>query len=73
MTLWRAEDVTADREMDIVRHREEAHLADFLDLLPVGFFSADTKGNFQYINQTLANWLDDTTEKIIGSPLEETQ
>jgi two-component system cell cycle sensor histidine kinase/response regulator CckA len=71
LNLWRLEDVTADREMDIVRHKEESYLADFLDLLPVGFFSADANGRFQYINQTLANWLDDTTEKIIGSTLDE--
>ena len=42
--LWRAEDITASREMDTVRREEESHLADFLDLLPVGFFSANSGG-----------------------------
>jgi two-component system cell cycle sensor histidine kinase/response regulator CckA len=70
-SLWRIEDVTAGREMDIIRHKEEAYLADFLDLLPVGFFSSDTEGCFQYVNQTFAKWLGVTTEKMIGSPLDE--
>ena len=38
--LWRAEDVTARREMETVRRQEEEMLADFMDHLPAGFFSA---------------------------------
>ena len=68
--IWRIEDITAEREIDIVRRQEETHLADFLDLLPVGFFSANEKGRLQYVNQTLANWLNDTPEKMIGSALD---
>jgi two-component system cell cycle sensor histidine kinase/response regulator CckA len=70
-TLWRAEDITAGREMDTVRHQEESHLADFLDLLPVGFFSADSNGRFLYVNQTLAQWLDASPEEMVNSPLDE--
>jgi len=70
-TLWRVEDITAGREMDIVRYQEETHIADFLYLLPVGFFSADTEGCFLYVNQTLGNWLSSSPEKMIGSPLDE--
>jgi len=69
--LWRAEDITAGREIDTVRHQEESHLADFLDLLPVGFFSADSGGRFLYVNQTLAQWLDASPEDMVASPLDE--
>ncbi len=55
--LWRARDVTADRELDAVRRGEEEMLADFLDHLPAGFFSADAEGRILYVNHTLARWL----------------
>ncbi|MCH7865441.1 MAG: PAS domain-containing protein, partial [Proteobacteria bacterium] len=43
--LWRVEDITARREVDAVRREQEANLADSLDLLPAGFFSADGEDN----------------------------
>ena len=55
--LWRAEDITARRELEAIRHGEEGRLADFLDHLPVGFFSADAGGRMVYANHTLAAWL----------------
>ncbi len=55
--LWRAEDITADREMGDIRHREEDMMADFFDYLPVGFFSVDADGRFITANRTLCNWL----------------
>ncbi len=55
--LWRAEDVTARRELETVRRGEEEMLADLLDHLPVGFFSADGDGRILYANQTLGGWL----------------
>ena len=62
--LWRAEDVTARREMDSVRHRQEEVLADLLDHLPVGFFSADASGRILYANHTLTGWLGVGAEEI---------
>ncbi|MCZ6608188.1 MAG: PAS domain-containing protein, partial [Alphaproteobacteria bacterium] len=55
--LWRARDVTADRELEAVRRGEEEMLADFLDHLPAGFFSADAEGRILYANRTLDRWL----------------
>ena len=66
--LWRVEDVTARHELDAVRRGEEQHLADLLDRLPVGFFSADTDGRVVYANQTLAQWLDLEGAEIRGRP-----
>ena len=56
--LWRAEDITARRELEAVQRREESMLADFLDHLPVGFFSADKEGRILFVNRTLAEWLE---------------
>ncbi len=66
--LWRVEDVTARRELDAVRLGEEQHLADLLDRLPVGFFSADPEGHVVYANQTLADWLGLEGAEIRGRP-----
>ena len=55
--LWRAEDVTARRQVETVRRREEERLADFLDHLPAGFFSVDEEGRILYANHTFNQWL----------------
>jgi len=69
--LWRAEDITAGREVDAARRQQESNLADFLDLLPVGFFSADGDGQILYANQTLADWLGVTPQEMTSRPLED--
>ncbi len=56
--LWRAEDVTARRELEAAQRYEESMLADFLDHLPVGFFSADKDGRILFVNRTLVEWLE---------------
>ena len=55
--LWRFEDITSQHELDSVHRAQEEKLADLLDLLPAGFFSADADGVILYVNQTLARWL----------------
>ena len=55
--LWQAEDITARREIDAVRNSDQEMSADFLDNLPVGYFSVDGNGNIIYANQMLASWL----------------
>ena len=62
--LWRSRDATAQREVDISRRREEETLADILDNLPVGFFSADADGAILSMNQALADWLGVSAEEI---------
>jgi len=67
-SLWRVEDVTAGRELDVVRRIEENRISDMLDLLPVGFFSADREGVLQYVNQAMARWLGVPPDRLIGTP-----
>ena len=64
--LWRAEDVTARRELETVRRHEEGMLADYMDTLPAGFFSAGPDGRIVYANQTLAGWLGVSPEDMRG-------
>ena len=69
--LWRAEDVTARREMETVRRQEEEMLADFMDHLPAGFFSAGPDGRILYANQTLAGWLGVSSADMRGRAFSE--
>ena len=64
--LWHVEDVTSAREMDGIRRVEEERITDLLDLLPVGFFSADKEGTLQYVNQALARWVGLPPDRMRG-------
>ena len=55
--LWRCEDITARNELDAIRRQQEEMLVDFIDNLPVGFFSADSEGRILYANKSLSDWL----------------
>lgn len=57
LVLWQFQDITASREMERTSHKETRQFFDFLDNLPVGFFSSDQHGRFQFVNQTLGDWL----------------
>ena len=55
--VWKVVDITSQRNFENKISRETELIFDLLDNLPVGFFSADQNGKFQYLNQTLASWL----------------
>jgi two-component system, cell cycle sensor histidine kinase and response regulator CckA len=55
--LWLMRDVSARREMAMTERKEFKQVFDFLDNLPVGFFSSDQNGRFRFVNQTLGDWL----------------
>ncbi len=57
LSLWTFVDVTAQRQFEARRDDHQQFLSDLLDELPVGFFSAAQDGTLQYINRTLAAWL----------------
>lgn len=62
--LWLVRDVTARREMELTQRREFKQTFDFLDNLPVGFFSSDQNGRFRFVNQTLGDWLGVSPEMV---------
>jgi two-component system cell cycle sensor histidine kinase/response regulator CckA len=57
LTLWTLEDISTRYAHEKVRAGRDAYIADLLDLLPCGFFSADGDGNLRYYNETLRGWL----------------
>ena len=50
------------------RSRDEAAMAEYLDNLPGGIFSADASGRVLYVNRTLADWLGHPVRDIVGRP-----
>ncbi len=53
---------------DSRRSRDEAAMAEYLDNLPAGIFSADADGRMLYVNRTLADWLGRPAGAIVGRP-----
>ncbi len=53
---------------DSHRSRDEAAMAEYLDNLPGGIFSADADGRVLYVNRTLADWLGRPAREIVGRP-----
>ena len=69
--LWQATDVSARRAVDDTLRREIEFLGDFVDLLPVGCYSADVSGSVRWVNQRLAEWLGRQPADLMGRPLSE--
>lgn len=67
--LWRIEDATAEHEMQAAIEAEQEKLIDFIDTAPVGFYSADRSGRFQFVNGTLAGWLGYSPEELVRGNL----
>ena len=57
LTVWSLSDVTRDRELQENFFQVMQRAIDYLDHAPIGFFSADLRGDVVYLNATLANWL----------------
>ncbi|CAA7612802.1 PAS domain-containing sensor histidine kinase [Magnetospirillum sp. UT-4] len=68
---WFAEDVSARRAIEETLRRENEWLADFIDYLPVGCYSADSDGIIRSVNYRLAEWLGGTPSELIGQSLED--
>lgn len=68
LRLWTVEDISRDRDAQENIFLELQRAIDYLDHAPAGFFSADNRGRVQYLNSTLADWLDyDLAEFTAGS------
>jgi two-component system cell cycle sensor histidine kinase/response regulator CckA len=57
LTAWSLSDVTRDRELQENFFQVMQRAIDYLDHAPIGFFSADVRGDVVYLNATLATWL----------------
>jgi two-component system cell cycle sensor histidine kinase/response regulator CckA len=66
---WTGEDVSAIRAIEETIRAENELLADFIDFMPVGFYSADTGGRLRFVNQRLAEWLGHPVGELVGKDL----
>ncbi|PNG28025.1 cell cycle histidine kinase CckA [Methylocella silvestris] len=57
-TLWTVADITREREQQETTFQELRRAIDCLDNAPAGFFSCRSDGTIDYLNATLASWLD---------------
>ncbi len=68
---WLAEDVSARRAIEETQRAENELFADFIDFMPVGFYSADTGGKLRFVNQRLAEWLGRRVDELVGRDVAE--
>jgi two-component system cell cycle sensor histidine kinase/response regulator CckA len=54
---WLFKDITEIQEIETAINDERCQLSDLLDSVKIGFYSVDSNGCFQSINETLASWL----------------
>ncbi len=64
--LWVVDDITAERQMEMILQEEQARFVDLLEHAPIGFYSVDAEGQFVFVNQTLADWLGLPPEELLG-------
>lgn len=69
VVFWLAEDITARRQIQDVLKAEQARFIDLLEHAPIGFYSVDQDGRFQFANSTLAGWLGTRAERLTDGKL----
>ncbi len=63
---WRVEDVTTQRAQQEKLTEEHEKLTNYADNAPVGFFSVNETGFFEFVNATFARWLGTEPSDLIG-------
>ncbi|MDY0882683.1 response regulator [Dongia soli] len=56
--LWSLDIVTERRQIEEYIRSDHEKFADLVEHAPIGFYSVDENGAFQFVNETLENWLD---------------
>lgn len=69
--FWTIENITSYKNMEQVYQDEMSSLHNFLDFLPVGLYTCDSDGKIEYINNTLADYLNTDKSKAIGQKIDE--
>lgn len=63
---WRIDDITHRYAMEAAIREEREKLRDFTDNAPVGFFTVDEEGKFQFANDTLLRLFGTDNATLIG-------
>lgn len=62
---WRIDNITDQFVMESTIREERAKLIRFTENAPVGFFSVDDEGRFQFVNATFARWLEEDVRSLL--------
>lgn len=69
LILWRADEITPERNITETLMQERSFLGDFLDYLSLGVYAVTSSGNFKYVNLKMAEWLGENQDDLIGKSL----
>ncbi|SLN76830.1 hybrid sensor histidine kinase/response regulator [Oceanibacterium hippocampi] len=69
LVLWFVDDLSHS-PLALELGDERGSIADYLDNAPVGFYSIDPQGRFQFVNATLARWLGWEREDLVGGDVQ---
>ncbi|MBR2136389.1 MAG: response regulator [Alphaproteobacteria bacterium] len=69
--FWTVENITSYKNMEEIFAEEKASLHNFLDFLAVGLYTCDRTGKIEYINNTLADYLNVDKNTAIGKTIDE--
>jgi two-component system cell cycle sensor histidine kinase/response regulator CckA len=58
LVVWQVEEITQDRQSEESGFEKVQSAIAYLDNAPAGFFASDPDGKIQYLNTTLAQWLE---------------
>ncbi|HNQ92905.1 MAG TPA: ATP-binding protein, partial [Alphaproteobacteria bacterium] len=64
---WRLDDLTTEHEQQRRLNEEHTKLTDYTDNAPVGFFSVNEKGRFEFVNATFARWVGKNVDDLLSS------
>ncbi|OIN87663.1 MAG: hybrid sensor histidine kinase/response regulator [Alphaproteobacteria bacterium CG1_02_46_17] len=63
---WRVDDITTEYDQQEKLNAEHDKLIDYTDNAPVGFFSVNEFGRFEFVNATFARWLGKDVVSILN-------
>jgi len=67
LNVWQLAETTGERRAEEATFDKLQQIIDYLDRAPAGFLSVDREGRIEYVNATLAEWLDlDLSEAASG-------
>ncbi len=69
LTVWQVAEITGERREEEATFEKLQQIIDYLDRAPAGFMSADRQGRIEYLNATLAQWLNLDLAKISSGEL----
>ena len=69
--FWTVENITSYKNMEQVYQDEMSSLHNFVDFLPVGLYTCSSSGSLEYMNNTLADYLETDKNDALGKKIDD--